>query len=54
MAFCILKSIEGLSGETTEVSDPVKGLINRNNLTPHQERAITEVKKILSPYWQLS
>lgn len=51
MSFCILKSIEAMSGEETEVKDPVTGLIVRNNLTPDQEKAIDEVKYSLSPYW---
>ena len=52
MSFCILKSIEAMSDEKTEIKDPVTGLIVRNNLTPDQEKAIEEVKKILSPYWK--
>ena len=52
MSFCILKSIEALSGEETEVKDPVSGLIVRNKLTPDQERAIENVKEILAPYWK--
>lgn len=53
MSFCILKSIEAMSGETTLVSDPVEGLITRNDVTGDQEKAIEDVKKILSPYWNL-
>lgn len=52
MSFCILKSIEAMSGEETGVKDPVTGLITRNNVTPDQERAIEKVKRILSPYWK--
>ncbi|MCM1129961.1 MAG: hypothetical protein NC211_08535 [Alistipes senegalensis] len=52
MSFCILKSIEAMSGEETEVIDPVTGLIVGNKLTPDQEKAIEEVKRILSPYWK--
>ena len=51
MSFCILKSIEALSGEKTEIKDPVTGLITRNQLTPAQEKAIGEAMRILSPYW---
>ena len=51
MSFCILKSIEAMSGERMEVKDPVTGLIVRNKLTPDQEKAIEDVKHILSPYW---
>ena len=53
MAFCILKVLEALSGETTEVTDPVEGLFLRNDLTPDQDRAIQDVKAILAPYWKL-
>ncbi|MCM1512913.1 MAG: hypothetical protein NC112_07385 [Oxalobacter formigenes] len=52
MSFCILKSIEAMSGEETEVKYPVTGLIVGNKLTPDQEKAIEEVKRILSPYWK--
>lgn len=52
MSFCILKSIEAMSGEETEVTDPVTGLITRNDVTHDQEAAIDEVKKTLSPYWK--
>lgn len=51
MSFCILKSVEAMSGENTEAKDPVTGLIVRNKLTPDQEKAIEGVKRILSPYW---
>lgn len=51
MSFCILKSIEAMSGEKTDVKDPVTGLIVRNNLTHDQEKAIEEIKRILAPYW---
>lgn len=51
MSFCILKSIEAMSGEETGVKDPTTGLIVRNRLTLDQEKAIEEVKSILSPYW---
>ena len=53
MSFCILKVIEAMSGEQSEVPDPVDGLIVRNFLTHDQNAAIEEVKKILSPYWKL-
>lgn len=53
MSFCILKSIEAMSGEETDVKDPVTGLIVRNDVTPDQEKAIDGVKKLLSPYWKL-
>ncbi len=52
MSFCILKSIEAMSGEETEVKDPVTGLIVGNKITPDQENAIKEVKHILAPYWK--
>ena len=53
MSFCILKSIEALSGETTEVTDPTAGLIVRNHLTPDQRAAIDKVRAVLAPYWKL-
>ncbi|MBD5166020.1 hypothetical protein [Helicobacter sp.] len=53
MAFCILKTIEAMSGENTEVKDITEGLIVRNYLTQDQQAAIKEVKKNLSPYWKL-
>lgn len=53
MSFCILKTIESMSGESTDVGDPVEGLIVRNAVTPEQDAVIANVKKILSPYWQL-
>lgn len=53
MSFCILKTIEAMSGEETEVKDPVAGLIVRNNVTPDQAAAIAKVKEILAPYWKL-
>lgn len=53
MSFCILKTIEAMSREETEVIDPVTGLIVRNHLTPDQNAAINEVKKVLSPYWKI-
>ncbi len=52
MSFCILKSIGAMSGEETEVKDPVTGLITRNNLSHDQQKAIEEVKRILYPYWK--
>lgn len=53
MSFCILKVIEAMSGEQTEVPDLVDGLIVRNFLTHDQNAAIEEVKRILAPHWQL-
>lgn len=53
MSFCILKTLEAMSGEKTEVKDFTEGLITRNYLTNDQKTAIDEVKNILSPYWQL-
>ena len=53
IAFCILKTIEALSGENTGVKDPVEGLIVRNYLTCDQRKVIEQVKEILSPYWKL-
>lgn len=53
MAFCILKVIEAMSGERTEVPDLVEGLIVRNFLTHDQNAAIENVKSILAPYWLL-
>lgn len=53
MAFCILKTIEAMSEETTEVRDLTEGLIVRNHLSHDQREAIDNVKKILSPYWKL-
>ena len=53
MSFCILKSIEALASESTEVTDPTAGLIVRNHLTPDQRAAIDEVKAVLAPYWKL-
>ena len=53
MSFCILKSIAALSGESTEVTDPVAGFIVRNHLTPDQAAAIDRVKAVLAPYWNL-
>ncbi len=40
MSFCILKVIEAMSGEQTEVPDLVDGLIVRNFLTHDQNAAI--------------
>lgn len=54
MSFCILKSIEALSGEETDVKDPTLGLITRNHLTPDQEKAIEDVKRLLNPYWKFN
>lgn len=53
MSFCILKVIEAMSGEQTEVPDLVEGLIVRNFLTHDQNAVIEEVKHILDPYWKL-
>lgn len=53
MTFCILKTIEAMSGEKTEVKDITEGLIVRNYLTNDQRIALEEVKKHLSPYWKL-
>lgn len=53
MSFCILKTIEAMSGEETEVRDPVTGLIVRNHVSPDQASAIAQVKDILAPYWKL-
>ena len=53
MAFCILKVIEAMSGERTQVPDFVEGLFVRNFLTHDQNVAIENVKRILAPYWQL-
>lgn len=53
MAFCIQRVIEALSGATTDVTDPVDGLITRRELAPDQERAIQNVKSILAAYWKL-
>lgn len=53
MSFCILKVIEAMSGEQTDVPDLVDGLIVRNFLTHDQNAAIENVKHILSPYWKL-
>ncbi len=53
MSFCILKTIEAMSGETTEVKDPTEELIVRNYLSRDQQAVIEEVKKNLSPYWKL-
>ena len=54
MSFCILKVIEAMSGQKTDVPELVDGLIVRNFLTPDQEAAIDRAKQALSPYWQLS
>ena len=53
MAFCILKVIEAMSGERTQVPDFVEGIFVRNFLTTDQNTAIENVKRILAPYWQL-
>ncbi len=53
MAFCILKVLEALSGEKTDVPDLVDGLITRRELSCDQEKAIQKVKDILAPYWKL-
>lgn len=53
MAFCIQKVLETMSGEHTDVKDPVEGLIAREVVTPDQAKAIGDVKAILAPYWKL-
>lgn len=53
MAFCILKTIEAMSGEKTEVRDLTEGLIVRNYVSNDQRDAIENVKTILSAYWKL-
>ncbi len=53
MSFCILKTIEAMSGEKTEVKDFTDGLIVRNYLSHDQKIAIDEVKKNLLPHWKL-
>lgn len=53
MSFCILKVIEAMNGEKTEVRDLVEGLIVRNFLTHDQNAAIENVKHILATYWKL-
>ncbi len=42
-----------MSGEKTEIKDPVEGLIVRNYLTHDQEAVIENVKRVLAPYWKL-
>ncbi len=53
MSFCILKTIEAMSGEKTEVPDFTEGLIVRNHVSGDQQKALDEVKQILSSYWNL-
>lgn len=53
MSFCILKVLEAMSGEKTDVPDIAEGLIVRNFLTHDQNTTIENVKRILSPYWNI-
>lgn len=53
MSFCILNVLEAMSGEKTDVPDPVEGLIVRNHLTHDQNVAIENVKHLLAPHWHL-
>lgn len=53
MAFCILRTLEAMSGEKTEVIDPVTGRITRNYLSHDQREVIDKVKQVLAPYWKL-
>ena len=45
--------LEAMSGEKTDVPDPVEGLIVRNHLTHDQNVAIENVKHLLAPHWHL-
>ncbi len=42
-----------MSGENTEVKDPVEEVFVRNDITPDQAAAIAKVKEILELYWKL-
>ena len=56
MPFCVLRTLEALSGETTEVDDPIEAFIDPvhgNDVTVDQERRIAEAKRIQSAFWKL-
>lgn len=52
MSFCILKVIEAMSGEKTEVSDPVENLLVRDHVSVEQREHINRTKECLSDYWK--
>lgn len=53
MSFCILKTIEAMSEEKTDVPDSTAQFIVRNYVSHDQQAAIDDVKKNLAPYWKL-
>lgn len=53
MSFCILKTIEAMSEEKTDVPDLTAQFIVRNYVSHDQQAAIDDVKKNLAPYWKL-
>lgn len=56
MPFCVLRTLEALSGKTTEVDDPIEAFIDPvhgNDVTVDQERRIAEAKRIQSAFWKL-
>ena len=53
MAYCILRVIEAMSGESTSVKDPVQGLLARDEVRPDDAAAIEAVKSVQRAYWKL-
>lgn len=56
MPFCLLRTLEELSGEITEVTDPFTDFIDPvhgNDITIDQMQRIEEAKRIQSAFWKL-
>lgn len=53
MAYCILRVIEAMSGESTSVKDPVQDLFARDEVRPDDAAAIEAVKSVQRAYWKL-
>lgn len=56
MPFCVLRTLEALSGETTEVNDPIEDFIDPvhgNDITADQAQRIEAARKVQSAFWKL-
>lgn len=56
MPFCVLRTLEALSGETTEVNDPITDFVDPvhgNDITADQAQRIEAARKVQSAFWKL-
>lgn len=56
MPFCVLATLQALSGETTEVTDPIEAFVDwehGNDVTVDQAQRIEDARQAQSPFWKL-